>query len=155
VITNGVQPILHIEYKSPHVKQLLQRAPRAPDRNRHPNPNDFLITKGVDKLPSLCALGRQNNRKVRGVERVSLQCVLTQHALDRLQLPSLETGQRVSALRFGEPARRGIVPRPHRADPSAARFRNRDLRCQLEALLGRAYTAAQMIYDLRRLRLKA
>ena len=33
-------------------------------------------------------------------------------------------------------------------------FRNRDLRPHVEALLGRAYTAAQMTYDLRRLRLK-
>jgi hypothetical protein len=33
-------------------------------------------------------------------------------------------------------------------------FRNRDLRPQVEALLGRPYTPAQMTYDLRRLRLK-
>ena len=33
-------------------------------------------------------------------------------------------------------------------------FRNRDLRPQVEALLGHSYSAAQMTYDLRRLRLK-
>jgi hypothetical protein len=33
-------------------------------------------------------------------------------------------------------------------------FRNRELRPQVAALLGRPYTAAQMTYDLRRLRLK-
>lgn len=33
-------------------------------------------------------------------------------------------------------------------------FRNRYLRAQVEALLGRPYAAAQMTYDLRRLRLK-
>src|SRR6202030_3327271 len=33
-------------------------------------------------------------------------------------------------------------------------FRNRDLRPQVEALLGRSYSTAQMTYDLRRLRLK-
>jgi hypothetical protein len=33
-------------------------------------------------------------------------------------------------------------------------FRNRDLRTQVEALWGRPYSAAQMTYDLRRLRLK-
>ena len=33
-------------------------------------------------------------------------------------------------------------------------FRNRDLRPHVEALLGRPYSAAQMTYDLRRLRLK-
>ena len=34
-------------------------------------------------------------------------------------------------------------------------FRNRDLRPQVEALLGRPYSAAQMTYDLRRLGSKA
>jgi hypothetical protein len=33
-------------------------------------------------------------------------------------------------------------------------FRHRDLRPQVEALLGRPYSAAQMTYDLRRLRLR-
>ena len=33
-------------------------------------------------------------------------------------------------------------------------FRNRELRPQVASLLGRPYTAAQMTYDLRRLRLK-
>jgi hypothetical protein len=33
-------------------------------------------------------------------------------------------------------------------------FRNRELRPHVEALLGRPYSAAQMTYDLRRLRLK-
>ena len=33
-------------------------------------------------------------------------------------------------------------------------FRNRDLRPHVDALLGRPYSAAQMTYDLRRLRLK-
>src|SRR6266545_2528043 len=34
---------------------------------------------------------------------ISHQCVLTQEALDRLQRPTLADGQRVSALRFGDP----------------------------------------------------
>jgi hypothetical protein len=33
VITDGVQPSLHVEYKSSHVKQYFKRAARAPDRN--------------------------------------------------------------------------------------------------------------------------
>jgi hypothetical protein len=85
---------------------------------------------------------------------VSHQCVLTQDALDRLQQPTVETGQRTSALRFGDPrvmalcqAITGFTHLPHG-------FRNRDLRPQVEALLGRPYSAAQMTYDLRRFRLK-
>lgn len=85
---------------------------------------------------------------------MSQQCVLTQDALDRLQSPTVEAGQRVSALRFGDPrvmallqAITGFTHLPHG-------FRNRDLRPQVEALLGRPYTRTQMTYDLRRLRQK-
>jgi hypothetical protein len=42
-------------------------------------------------------------RKLLEMERVSHHCVLTQEALDSLQRPTVETGQRVSALRFGDP----------------------------------------------------
>jgi hypothetical protein len=80
--------------------------------------------------------------------------VLTQGALDRLQQPTIVAGQRVSALRFGDPrvmavlqALTGFTHLPHG-------FRNRDVRPHVEALWGRAYSTAQMTYDLRRLRLK-
>jgi hypothetical protein len=118
------------------------------------NPNDFYVNKGIANLSHLRDLGQQVNRKLLEVERVSQQCVLTQDALDRLQAPTVEAGQRVSALRFGDPrvmallqAITGFTHLPHG-------FRNRDLRPQVEALLGLPYTHTQMTYDLRRLRLK-
>jgi hypothetical protein len=88
------------------------------------------------------------------VEHVSHHCVLTQGALDRLQQPTIVAGQRVSALRFGDPrvmavlqALTGFTHLPHG-------FRNHDVRPHVEALWGRPYSTAQMTYDLRRLRLK-
>lgn len=88
------------------------------------------------------------------MEHVSHHCVLTQNALDGLQLPTVVDGQRVSALRFSDPrvmallrAILGFTHLPHG-------FRNRDIRPQVEALWGRPYSAAHMTYDLRRLRLK-
>jgi hypothetical protein len=38
--------------------------------------------------------GHQVNRKLLEVERVSHHCVLTQEAIDRLQQPNIEAGQR-------------------------------------------------------------
>src|SRR5262249_4101342 len=118
------------------------------------NPRDLWVRKGLANLPHLCDLGQQVNRKLLEVERVSHHCVLTQDALDRLQHPTVEAGQRVSALRFGDPrvmallqALAGLTHLPHG-------FRNRDLRPHVEALLGHPYTSAQMTYDLRRLWLK-
>jgi hypothetical protein len=61
-----------------------------------------LCTRGDS--PHLRALGDGVNRKLLEVERLSRHRVVAQEALDRLQQPSVEAGQRVSALRFGAPA---------------------------------------------------
>ena len=99
-------------------------------------------------------LGQGVNRKLLEAERVRHRCVLTQEALDRLQHPTIETGQRTSGLRFDDPrvmalcqAIAGFTHLPHG-------FQNRDLRARVEALLGRPSSTAQRTYDLRRLRLK-
>jgi hypothetical protein len=154
VITDGVEPSLHIEYKSSHVKQYFKEQRALRTETTINNPKDFYVAKAVSNLAHLRDLGDQVNRKLLEVERVSHQCVLTQDALDRLQQPTVEAGQRTSALRFGDPrvmalcqAITGFVHLPRG-------FRNRDLRRSIAALLGRSYSAAQMTYDLRRLRLK-
>jgi len=154
VITDGVQPSLHVEYKSSHIKQYFKEQHALRTETTINNPKDFYVAKRVANLTHLRDLGQQVNRKLLEVERVSHECVLTQDALDRLQRPTVEGGQRVSALRFGDPrvmallqAVTGFTHLPHG-------FRNRDLRPHVEALLGRPYSAAQMTYDLRRLRLK-
>ena len=80
--------------------------------------------------------------------------MLTQEALDRLQRPTIETGQRVSALRFGDPRVMALFQALCAFTHLPRGFRNHDLRPSVEALLGHSYTAAQMTCDLRRLRLK-
>jgi hypothetical protein len=154
VITDGVQPSLHIDYKHSHVKQYFKEHRALRTEVTINNPRDFWIRKGLSNLPHLRELGEQVNRKLLEVERVSHHCVLTQDALDRLQQPNVVAGQRVSALRFGDPRimalLQGIIGFTH----LPRGFRNRDLRPQVEALWGRPYSAAQMTYDLRRLRLK-
>jgi hypothetical protein len=88
-----------------------------------------------------------------GCPRSTLPCVLTQEALDRLQ-PTVEDGQRVSALRFGDPRVMALFQALCVFSHLPRGFRNRDLRPRVEALAGRPYSTAQMTYDLRRLRLK-
>jgi hypothetical protein len=154
VITDGVEPSLHVEYKSSHVKQYFKEQRALRTETTINNPKDFYVAKAVSNVSHLRDLGDQVNRKLLEVERVSHQCVLTQDALDRLQQPTVEAGQRASALRFADPrvmvlcqAITSFAHLPHG-------FHNRDLRQPIEALLGRPYSAAQMTYDLRRLRLK-
>jgi hypothetical protein len=154
VITDGVEPSLHVEYKSSHVKQYFKEQRALRTETTINNPNDFDIRKSVESLTHLRDLGQGVNRKLLEVERVSHHCVLTQDALDRLQRPTIETGQRVSALRFGDPRVMALCQAITGFAHLPRGFRNRDLRPHVEALLGRPYSSAQMTYDLRRLRLK-
>ena len=149
-----MQPSLHVEYKHSHVKQYFKEQHALRTETTINNPRDFYVNKGVDNLPHLRELGHQVNRKLLEIERVSHQCVLTQAALDRLQQPTVEAGQRVSALRFGDPRVMALLQAITGFAHLPRGFRNRDLRPHVEALLGRPYLAAQMTYDLRRLRLK-
>ena len=155
VITDGVEPSLHIEYKSSHVKQYFKEQRALRTETDHQQPDGFLRHQSASpNLPHLRDLGDQVNRKLLEVERVSHQCVLTQDALDRLQQPTVEAGQRTSGLRFGDPRVMALFQAITGFTHLPRGFRNRDLRPQVEALLGRPYSAAQMTYDLRRLRLK-
>lgn len=154
VITDGVEPSLHVEYKSSHVKQYFKEQRALRTETTINNPKDFYVAKAVPNLTHLRNLGDQVNRKLLEVERVSHQCVLTQDALDRLQRPTVEAGQRTSALRFGDPRVMALFQAITAFTHLPHGFRNRDLRPQVEALLGQPYTTAQMTYDLRRLRLK-
>src|SRR5207248_6482051 len=61
-------------------------------------------------------------------EHVSHACVLTQGALDRLQQPTVVAGQRVSALRFGDPRVMALSQAITGFTHLPRGFRNRDLR---------------------------
>jgi hypothetical protein len=154
VITDGVQPSLHVEYKASHVKQYFKEQHALRTETTINNPKDFYVRKAVDNLSHLRDLGDGVNRKLLEVERLSHHCVLTQDALDRLQQPSVEAGQRVSALRFGDPRVMALLQALCAFLHLPRGFHNRELRPHVAALLGRPYTAGQMTYDLRRLRLK-
>jgi hypothetical protein len=154
VITDGVQPSLHVEYKHSHVKQYFKEQHALRTETTINNPKDFYVNKGLDNLPYLRELGHQTNRKLLEVERVSHDCVLTQDALDRLHQPTVESGQRVSALRFGDPRVMALLQAVTGFTHLPRGFHNRDLRPHVAALFGRPYSAAQMTYDLHRLRLK-
>jgi len=154
VITDGVEPSLHIEYKHSHLKQYFKEGHGLRSELTINNPNDFGFTKALDQLPALRALGDDVNRALLTTERVSHHCTLTTDALDRLQHPLHLNGHRVSALRFGDPRIQALVQALTSFVHLPAGFRHRDLRPRVAALLGRPYTAAQMTYDLRRLRLR-
>jgi hypothetical protein len=157
VVTAGVTPSLHVEYKHSHVKQYFKEERALRTETTINDPTDFAVRKGLASLDQLRTVGDTINQKLLEVERVSHSCALDQDVLDRLQQPTVEAGQRAAALRFGDPRvialLQGLCHFAHLPDG----FRNRDLRPLVASLLGRdltAYSRSAMSYDLRRLRLK-
>lgn len=157
VITQGVAPSLHVEYKKTHVKQYFKEERALRTETTINDPRDFQVNKGLENLPHLCHLGEQSNRKLLEIERLQDDCQLTTPSFEKLQQPTVVENQRASAMRFGDPrtmallqALCGFFHVPHG-------FRHRDLRPRVASLLGltlEEYTPGRMTYDLRRLRLK-
>jgi hypothetical protein len=157
VITYGVAPSLHVEFKHAHVKQYFKEQRALRTETTINDPLDFQRTKGLDTLPHLRAIGGQINAKLLDVERVADGVIPAPSFFERLQLPTLSpTGQRVSALRFGDPRAQALFGALCRFSHLPSGFRNGDLRPEAAALMGRdlaTYSAGAMTYDLRRLRL--
>jgi hypothetical protein len=157
VITDGVEPSIHVEFKRSHVKQYFKEGRALRTETTINDTRDFGATKDVKNLPFLRTVGDQANRRLMEIERVSQNCTLTQDTLDRLQHPTVENGHRASALRFGDIRVMALFQALCTFDFAPQGFRHRDLRPRMAALLGLSlaqYRPGRMTYDLRRLRLK-
>lgn len=158
VITQGVNPSLHVEYKRSHIKQYFKENQALRTETTINAPEDFRINKGIENMEKLKEVGESLNQKLLENERVGQNCTLTQEAFDQLQKPRRnESGQRIPTLRFGEfrvmallHVLCGFVLLPQT-------FRQGHIRAQVAALLGLGlgtYHSGKMTYDLRRLRLQ-
>lgn len=157
VITEGVEPSLHVEYKRSHVKQYFKEGRALRTETTINDTKDVGSTRDVKNLPALRAIGDKANRRLLEIERLSQNCTLTQESLDHLQRPTVENGHRASALRFGDLRVMALFQVLCTLDFLPLGFRHRDLRPRVAALLGippEAYGPGRMTYDLRRLRRK-
>ena len=158
VVHVGVQPNLYLTYKHSGVKQYfkLNRALRTETTIN--NPHDFGVNKGLINWVYLRQLGTAINRRLLETERVSQDCLLSAESFARVSEPTTtDSGQRAPGLRFGQPRDIALFAALSRFAPSLNGFRHAEVREIVPALLGiapEAYTASQMSYDLRRLRLK-
>jgi hypothetical protein len=71
VITRGVAPSLHVEFKHSHVKQYFKEQRALRTETTINDPLDFQRTKGLETLPHLQSIGRQINTKLLDVEQVA------------------------------------------------------------------------------------
>jgi hypothetical protein len=158
VIQDGVYPSLHISYKNFDLKQYFKEGRGCRTEGTFRNPNDFGINKGLANLPYLQKVGRQINRRLLEVERVSHNSGLSGDSIQRVVQPTVtEDGKKAPGLKFGQPRVMALLLALTLFQHLIDGFRNQDLRKQVADLLGVTmsdYSPNQMTYDLRRLRLK-
>jgi hypothetical protein len=158
VVQEGVSPSLHAYYKSTHLKQYFKEQRALRTETTINNPKDFGINKDISHLPRLQQLGRDLNRRLLDAQHVSLASLLSTQTLAQLVQPSVsDDGQHAPALRLGQPRVMALFQALTSFAHLAQGLTNQSLRQQVADLLGlapSAYSAAQMSYDLRRLRLK-
>jgi hypothetical protein len=158
IVQSGVQPNVHLTYKRSSVKQYFKENRALRTETTIDNPRDFKVGKDLSNWTFLRKLGTLINDRLLECERVSQDCLLSSESFDRVSEPTLtEEGQRAPGLRFGQPRAMALFAALTRFLPNLNGFRNAELRQTVQALLSlkpEAYTADQMSYDLRRLRLK-
>ena len=158
VIQNGVRPSLSIEYKQFQLKQYFKEGRGLRTESTFRNPYDFQINKGLKNLGQLHRLGREINRRLLEVERVSRNSGLSADSIQQVVQPSVnQDGQKASGLRLGDPRVMALMVALTLFQHLLDGFQNRDLRVHVASLLGvpvEQYSAARMTYDLRRLRRK-
>jgi hypothetical protein len=158
IITRGVSPSLHVEYKSTDIKQYFKENRAARTECTINNPKDFGVNKRLKNLPYLKQIARNAVRRLLEVEHVTEDCVLSEASVERLTQPTLtDEGQKASGFRFGDPRVMALFAALTLFLHLPNGFRNRDLRKHVSDLLDldpAEYHAGKMTYDLRRLRLK-
>jgi len=159
IINEGVIPSLHIYYKNTHSKQYHKAAKRRAGLRTETTINnayDFGVGRRLCNLPALRQIGFGANRRILELEKLTHDCSIGQQSFHQLQQPADIEGQRVSALRFGDPRVQALFAVLVIFSLQPQGFRNRELRPLLAQALGlnnQQITQGKMSYDLRRLRL--
>lgn len=156
VLTDGVIPSLHVDYKSTKIKQYHKEGRALRTETTINNPRDFQINKGLNNLPALREIGFAANRRLLHVQKISHDCAIGEDAFRRVNDPVDVDGQRASALRFADPMVQALYSALLVFHLLPRGFSNRELRNHWAPLLGKtpqSITPGQMTYHLRRLRL--
>lgn len=156
VITEGVFPSLHIDYKKSRIKQYFKEGRGGRTELTINDTRDFGIGRRLKNLPALRKIGFEANRRLLDVQRLSHDCSLGEDAFQKVVRPIDVDGQHGSSLRFDDPRVQALMAVLTLFVFQLRGFSHKDLRAPLAQLLGIApaqLTPGRMTYDLRRLRL--
>jgi len=155
VLTEGVVPSLHVQYKKSKVKQYHKEGQALRTETTINDTYDFEIGRALHNLPALREIGFAANRRLLRVEHLSHDCRIGADHLDAVTQPIVVDTQRAAGLRFGDRRVLALMQALCLFALNPTGFRHRDVRTHIAQLLGRdpdEYAAGQTTYDLRRLR---
>jgi len=156
VITEGVTPSLHADYKHTRIKQYHKEGRALRTETTINDTRDFKIGRRLKNLPALREVGFRANRRLLDVQRISHDCNIGEDAFNQVQQPIEVNGQRVAALRFADPLVQALLSTLQLFKLQPRGFSNAELRTQLAPMLGlpvEKISQGRMTYNLRRLRL--
>jgi hypothetical protein len=156
VITEGVVPSLHIDYKNTRIKQYHKEGRALRTETTINNTRDFSIGKRLKNLPALRQIGFRAHRRLLDIQKISHDCSIGEDAFNQVVRPIEVDGQRASALRFGDQRVQALFAVLAVFSLQLQGFTNAEVRVLLAQMLGvdpATYPAGRMTYDLRRLRL--
>jgi hypothetical protein len=156
VVTRGVTPSLHVDYKNSRIKQYFKEEKALRTETTIANTRDFGIGKRLGNLPALREIGFQANRRLLDVQKVSQDCAIGETAFREATSPRRVGTQRTSALPYGDALVLALfhVLLLMRLLPQG--FRSRELREHIAPFTGEkpeSWTQGRLTYQLRRLRL--
>jgi hypothetical protein len=154
VVTRGVDVCVDVNYRDSRIKEYLKEGRALRIETVVNSPDDLGVKRRLRNLDELQAKARAANARLLAVQRASQDCAISTPLFERVALPSITEGQRVSALRFGDPRVMALTGALCVLVHTVVGFTNRSLCAQVKSLLGGPYTSTQTTYDLRRLRLK-
>jgi len=156
VMTEGVIPSLHVNYKTFRIKEYFKEGRALRVETTINDTRAFRIGRPLKNLPKLREIGFPANRRLLDVQTISHDCAVGEDAWNRVVRPVTVGEQRASALRFDDPRVQALFLVLVLFVFQTDGFRSSELREPLAQLLGidpANITRGRMTYDLRRLRL--
>ncbi len=153
VITSGVTPSLHVDYKHASIKQYHKEGRALRTETTINNTRDFRIGKRLTNLPALREVGFSASRRLLRLQQLSHDPITGAGQVTALTGPILtSTGTRIPGLPLAQARSQALLAALLIFRLQPAGFTSRDLR-QLTAELRSLplVTTGQITYDLRRL----
>jgi hypothetical protein len=157
IITEGVIPSLHLDYKRTRIKQYHKEGRALRTETTINDTRDFRIGKRLSNLDKLRKIGFAANRRLLDVQRISHDPTLAEDAIRQMQQPITVDGVRTSAMHFADMRTHEILQVLPIFRLQANGFNSKDFRRHLAALNHKAPSEVgqgQLSYHLRRLKLR-